>query len=217
MSYIAELVVRHRNLTLMPTLQALPELELTVESQPVTSVEAPVLFYLADAPDFGAFDAALDDDHTVARWGVETVLDDQRVYRIEFTPETRFLTPMLSEFGLRVLEATSTPAGWHLRVHTATRRVIEEFIEACSQEDVECLLESVYSTSVESGAVVREGSELRLTDRQREVARTATQMGYFDSEGASAEEVAAELGITASTLSSHLRAITAKLYTTFFD
>lgn len=217
MSYIAELVVSHRDLTLMPTLQALPGLELTVESQPVTSAENPVLFYLVDAPDFDAFDAALDEDYTVAHWGMGTRMDDQRVYRVEFTPETKFVTPMLSEFGLRVLEATSTPAGWHLRVHTSTRRVIEAFIEACSREDIECRLESVYSTSVEAGAVIREGTELQLTDRQREVARTATQMGYFESGGASAGEVAAELGIATSTLSSHLRAITAKLYTTFFE
>jgi|AntRauMinimDraft_4_1070384.scaffolds.fasta_scaffold00879_1 predicted DNA binding protein len=216
MSYIAEVVVGHRNLTLTPTLQALPEVELTVESQPVTSMESPVLFYLVDAPDFEAFEAALGEDYTVAHWRVTTILDDRRIYRIEYTPETRFMTPMLTEFGLRVLEATSTPEGWHLRVHTTTRRLIEEFIEECTRQGVECQLESVYTTSVESEAVLQEGTAFQLTDRQREVARTATQMGYFDSSGASAEEVAAELDIAASTLSSHLRAITEKLYTAHF-
>jgi len=172
MSYIAELVVSHRELTLMPTLQALPGVELTVESQPVTSAENPVLFYLVEAPDFEAFEGALEEDYTVAGWEVATMLDDQRIYRIEYTPATRFVTPMLSEFGLRVLEATSTQAGWHLRVHTTTRRVIEEFIQACSRQGIECRLESVYSTSVESEPVIREGTELQLTERQREVART---------------------------------------------
>ncbi|MFB6308950.1 MAG: helix-turn-helix domain-containing protein [Haloarculaceae archaeon] len=51
-----------------------------------------------------------------------------------------------------------------------------------------------------------------LTDRQREVLETATEMGYFDyPKGANAGEVAAELDISVSTLSEHLAAAQSKV------
>lgn len=46
-----------------------------------------------------------------------------------------------------------------------------------------------------------------LTDRQREVLETAHRMGYFEHpKRTNAGEVAAELGITTSTLTGHLSA-----------
>ncbi|WP_336002645.1 helix-turn-helix domain-containing protein [Halorientalis halophila] len=52
----------------------------------------------------------------------------------------------------------------------------------------------------------------RLTGRQREVLALAYEMGYFDyPKGANAEEVAAELDISASTLSEHLAAAQEKV------
>ncbi len=52
----------------------------------------------------------------------------------------------------------------------------------------------------------------RLTDRQREVLETATEMGYFEyPKGANASEVAAALDISVSTLSEHLAAAQSKV------
>lgn len=50
-----------------------------------------------------------------------------------------------------------------------------------------------------------------LTERQREAARVAVEHRYFDADGADADEVAAELGISKATLSDHLRAVRAEL------
>lgn len=66
----------------------------------------------------------------------------------------------------------------------------------------------------------REGDEVdirtvdiaALTDRQREVLRTANDMGYFQHpRGAHATDVAEELDISVSTFSEHLRAAEAKV------
>jgi predicted DNA binding protein len=52
----------------------------------------------------------------------------------------------------------------------------------------------------------------QLTDRQREVLATAYEMGYFDyPKGANAEEVAAALDISPSTLAEHLAAAQQKI------
>jgi len=50
-----------------------------------------------------------------------------------------------------------------------------------------------------------------LTDRQREVARLAVQRGYHSQDGTSAAALADDLGISATTLSEHLRAVRRKL------
>lgn len=54
----------------------------------------------------------------------------------------------------------------------------------------------------------------RLTDRQRDVLRTAVEMGYFEyPRGATMTEIADELGINDSTLSQHLVAAQSKILT----
>jgi DNA-binding CsgD family transcriptional regulator len=55
-----------------------------------------------------------------------------------------------------------------------------------------------------------------LTERQREVAETAVEMGYFDADAADAETVAAELDVSRSTLSQHLRVIIRKVLSQLF-
>lgn len=56
-----------------------------------------------------------------------------------------------------------------------------------------------------------------LTARQREVTKRAIEMGYFDRQGASADTIATELGISKSTLSKHLRIVTEKILTQVFE
>ncbi|MDG5776124.1 helix-turn-helix domain-containing protein [Haloarculaceae archaeon H-GB2-1] len=216
MSHIAELTVKHPNLVLTPTLEAIPDLEVRVESQPITVAESPTLFYMVRAPDFRAFEDELVTDHTVDGWAVDGVFDSSRIYKITFSETTRFLTPQISDIGLRILDATSVEGGWHLRVHTPTRKQLERFLSYCRDEDVQCHLEKVFSTADDSGPTTGERIDLELTDRQREVAQTATEMGYFGAGGASADEVAAELDIAPSTLSSHLRTITEKVFARLF-
>lgn len=57
-----------------------------------------------------------------------------------------------------------------------------------------------------------------LTSRQREVYRTAYEMGYFEHDGdANATDIADELDIAVSTLSEHLNAVQQKLADAYFD
>jgi predicted DNA binding protein len=55
-----------------------------------------------------------------------------------------------------------------------------------------------------------------LTDRQRETAALAVRLGYFESGGASAGELADRLDVSKSTVSEHLRAVRAKVGTQLF-
>ncbi|PAU84774.1 bacterio-opsin activator [Halorubrum salipaludis] len=55
-----------------------------------------------------------------------------------------------------------------------------------------------------------------VTDRQAEVAAVAAEKGYFDGDGASAAEIAADLDLAKSTVSEHLRAVTDTLFSQAF-
>jgi len=55
-----------------------------------------------------------------------------------------------------------------------------------------------------------------VTDRQAEIAAVAAEKGYFDRDGASAAEIAAEFDLAKSTVSEHLRAVTDTLLSQAF-
>ncbi|MGQ3330262.1 helix-turn-helix domain-containing protein [Halorubrum sp. FL23] len=55
-----------------------------------------------------------------------------------------------------------------------------------------------------------------VTDRQAEIASVAAEKGYFNGDGASAEEIAADLDLAKSTVSEHLRAVTDTLFSQAF-
>jgi predicted DNA binding protein len=78
-----------------------------------------------------------------------------------------------------------------------------------SQVDIRRLLRTRGDQSHHDLVFVDRG---RLTERQREVLRTAHEMGYFERpKGANAGEVAAALGISRSTFTEHLSAAQTKL------
>lgn len=137
------------------------------------------------------------------------------MYRIQLGPATKFVTPTLSELGIHVILAQSARNGWCFKLETAEKERLGEFWDHCRNEGIQFELEKIYSSGTEP-MNRRVGFKSELTDRQREIARTATQMGYYDQGGASAEEVATELGIAPSTLSTHLRRINAKLFHEMF-
>ena len=55
-----------------------------------------------------------------------------------------------------------------------------------------------------------------VTDRQAEIATVAAEEGYFEAGGASAADVAAEFDLAKSTVSEHLRTVTAALFSQTF-
>lgn len=102
-------------------------------------------------------------------------------------------------------------------------RGIERVIEAFGHADYVVGLEQLIRAGDGAPEGVSAASETalldidELTDRQREVARAAVERGYFDTDGPSAADIAAELGIAKATLSEHLRAVQSELVRQAFD
>ena len=217
-SFIAEMIISHPDLPLIPTIRTTDGVEIAVESQPLTYPDrsGSILFYSVTNCDFRAFDSALETDHTVDEWRVTMEFQDCRVYQIYHTHETKFTTPELADLGLQELSSRAVDRGWELRLHAPDRERLGDYWEFCREENVRFDLEKIYSAEPQANAFSGDRVEIPLTERQREVARTAARMGYYEPEGASAAEVADDLDISPSTLSTHLRRIMDKVFRQLF-
>lgn len=215
-SYITEVVLIHPDFPIAPTLGAVPHATITEESIRPPAEDVPAVLYRVTDVEFPTFESALTQDHTVADWNQTMDFGDTRMYRVQLSPATTFVTPALSELGIHAVSAESAGHGWRFELETANRDHLAAFWSYCREEDIQFELETLRSSGAQP---VEERVRIKapLTNRQLDVARVATQMGYYDRDGASAKEVADELGIAPSTLSTHLRRINAKIFDFLFN
>ena len=218
-NFIAEMIISHPDLPLIPTIRTVDDVDVAVESQPLASSErsGPIMFYSLSGCGFQPFESALATDHTVDEWQVTMEFPDCRLYQVYHSSAAKFTSYEIAKLGLQVLSTRNTGRGWLMRLYAPEKERLGDYWRYCREEDVEFHLEKLYSTGPQAYPVSDDGSELSLTDRQREVARTAARMGYYEPDGAGAEAVADELGITSSTLSTHLRRILAEVFRQLFD
>lgn len=203
----------HPDFPLAPTIEDVPDLYLKEESvRPPISPEEPIIFCRASVPDFHDFESAITGDHTVNDWALAMDFGESRIYRIHLSSETEFITPKFAELGIYVIFIKSATRGWRFKVEAPKKESLSALWEYCREEDFEFHLEKIHNSTVQASDPEGDSLKALLTDRQLDVVRTATQMGYYDQDGATAEEVATELGISPSTLSTHLRRIMAKIF-----
>jgi predicted DNA binding protein len=216
-SFITEVVLTHPDFPIAPTLEAVPHATITEESiRPPPTGDVPAVLYRVTDVDFPAFESALTQDHTVADWSQTMDFGDTRMYRVQLSPATTFVTPTLSELGIHAVSAENADSGWRFQLETAKRDHLAAFWNYCREENIQFELETLRSSGAQP-VEERVGIKAALTNRQLDVARVANQMEYYDRDGASAKEVAAELGIAPSTLSTHLRRINAKIFDFLFS
>lgn len=210
-------MLTHPDFPLAPTLEATPSASIVEESiRPPTTEDVSAVLYRVTDVDFRAFESALARDHTVAEWSQTMDFGDTRMYRVELSPTTKFVTPTLSELGIHAVSAENAGRGWRFRLETAEHDHLGAFWDHCRAEEIQFELQTLRSSRAQPFEE-HDGIKAALTDRQLEVARVATRMRYYDRDGASATDVAAELDIAPSTLSTHLRRINAKVFDVLFN
>lgn len=92
--------------------------------------------------------------------------------------------------------------GWTVRFRIEDREELVAFVRACAERDVSLDLERVYEPSVPPSV----GSELGLTDTQRETLLLALDAGYFDvPRETNVTELADRLGVSDTAVSQRLR------------
>ncbi|QCS44489.1 helix-turn-helix domain-containing protein [Natrinema versiforme] len=215
-SFIAEVVLTHPNAPLAATLEAVPHATITEESiRPAPTADEPAVFYRVTDVAFHAFETELARDHTVAEWTQTMDFGDTRMYRVQLGPATIFVSPTLYELGIHVVNSESADLGWRFWLETGDRNHLSALWDYCREKDIQFELEVLRNSGAQP---MNEQVRIKaaLTDRQQQIAQVATRMGYYEKGGASAKDVAAELDIAPSTLSTHLRRINATVFDSLF-
>ena len=137
----------------------------------------------------------------------------QRVYEFDREDDDPCICEFIEGAIGPVAETYATDGNLHVTIHAGDVERLRELLGDLNQRFDGVRIEYLVQSREQA-----EESELvpvdmrRLTDRQREVLRTAHEMGYFEyPRGANASEVAAALDIEPSTFTEHLNAAQSKL------
>ncbi|MFB6281019.1 MAG: helix-turn-helix domain-containing protein [Haloferacaceae archaeon] len=151
---------------------------------------------------------------------VRPVVDvgDRRVYRFEREAGAGCACETVESAGVPVADVRAESGVLVLTLHLEGVEPLREVLPAlragADRVEVRSLVRTAPDRNAD-GSTARAPTLLdpgRLTDRQREVLRTAHGMGYFEyPRRASAEAVAAELDIAPSTFAEHLAAAQGRL------
>lgn len=147
--------------------------------------------------------------------GVEEVFDygAQSVYQFDRETETPCICEYLESRLGPVAETYALDGDLHVTFHAGRMHNLREVLRECKEQFGDVRVEYlVRGRESEDDSEIIPVDVRRLTERQREVLRTAYEMGYFEyPRGANAGEVAEELGIRPSTFTEHINAAQSKI------
>lgn len=202
-----KMYVEHPDLPLVPTIRALPEVELGVFSNAATDPEHDVYTFWIEASDFDAVEQALSEDHTVADYSVILEAGKRKTCSIEYSDDVTLITPGVVEVGGLTLEARSYTNGWLIHLQLQDHDDVFSLNEYAEEHGIHLdLLELTQND---------ERDELQgygLTESQREALVSAYVQGYYDyPRNTMLEELASTLDISSTAVSGRLRRGSARL------
>lgn len=201
MTIAARAYIEHPDLALAPTIAAMSDATIRVLPQAGTDPEHDTFPFLVRCDDCDAFEAALENDHTVASFERIAEEDGARMYHIRHTDGTKLLTPKTTAVGGMMVDAESSEAGWVVQLRLPDRRALNAIWEYTADEGIRFDLTEVYREP--AGSV---GTAYGLTEPQREALTVAYERGYFEMpREATLDDVADALGISQTAASGRLR------------
>jgi len=161
------------------------------------------------AEEFTAEGAATPRDEGISRIAT---YDTGAVYRFRRARDQHCVCEDVEAFGYPVSEIHATDGTLYVSFHAPDVETVREIVSGLQDRFSGIHLRKLTRCGEGSGADLALVDRSRLTARQREVLRTAHDMGYFEHpKGANAGEVADDLDISPSTFSEHLAAAQRKL------
>lgn len=208
MAIITEVQFAHDDGALADTLRSMPELTVRSVRETSTVPERSPSFFWFDNADPGELRPRLEADHTVRTVTPVPTSEDDRLWAVQFTPETQLLAPRVTKAGGFVLDARSsptheTPRGWRERWFFPDDDGMDEIWEYARAEEFEF---DVLDLSQRLRSDVAHVDPDPLTDQQRETLLTAYERGYFtEPRETSLEELADALDVSPSAVNGRLR------------
>lgn len=198
MPIITEVEFGHEHGALAETLEALPELSVSVVRETRTDPRRSLYLMRFAATDTD-LRSVLNADSTVRAVEPMPGFDDQEVWGVEFAADTKLMSPRVTNDDGFVLDASSTDVtenlrGWHERWLLPDREALHDIWDYARSNGFE--FEVLEFRRQGQTDFTYSGPEAP-TDEQRAALITAYQAGYFaDPRETSLDEIAAELDIS---------------------
>lgn len=205
---ITEVRFAHERGALAETLAALPDVGVSVVQEAGTDPTNDVYVIRFEGGDLDEVEAVLGTDPTVERIEPMREFEDQRLFGIEFTPETMLLNPTVTRQDGFVLEARGTNVledapGWHERWLLPDDETLRDIWQYARENGFQ--FETIeFSQHGQSDPDFEEMNV--VTDHQREALVTALEGGYFaEPREMSLEELAERLDLSSTAAARRLR------------
>lgn len=200
MSITAKVFIQHERLALVPTLQRLDDIQITVITQGTTDPGATVFPFLIEYESRAELERMLEDDPTVECFDLVDWADERGIYYIGHTPETKFISTVVTEVNGFLVHTETKRDGWFVRLLLPDREALNRIWEFANENGIRLDIIEIYGTDA--------GNEepYGLTDEQRAALKIAYEKGYFgEPRDISLNEVADELGLSSTAMSGRLR------------
>jgi predicted DNA binding protein len=201
MSITAKVYIEHEHLALVPTLQHLEGVKIRVITQGTTDPGSTYFPFLIEYDDHEELESMLEADVTVASFELVDRTDDTAIYYIEHTPQTRFISSVVTEVNGFLVHTETSDRGWLVHLLLPDREALNTIWEYAIENDITLDIVEIYSNEDAGGE-----SSYGLTDEQRDALQLAFSAGYFNEpRDVSLSEVAAEMGLSSTAMSGRLR------------
>lgn len=201
MGAIIEATVPAEQFALRDTFRAVPDAEFEVVRIVAHGADGVMPFVWASGASFEDVDDALRADASVAGAEALTEVDDEYLYRMEWTADIRVLMYILLEEQATVLSAHGQDRQWHLRIMLPGRDSLSSTREFCEEFGVDIDIRSIYDLS----RSMRRG-EFGLSEEQYAALEATLDRGFYAiPRDVTLQDLADELDISHQALSERLR------------
>lgn len=208
MAIITEVQFAHEDGALADTLDALPDIDVSVIREAGTDPEFELDLIRFEGGSTGEIERVLEGDHTVERIRHIPRYQDQRLFGVEFAPETRLLNPeVTSRDGFVMYAHSSDPDGFRRGWYECWLLPDADALHDIWQHAREERFEFEIIELRREGRITPEypGPDA-LTEQQREALLAAYELGYFaEPREASLEAVADSLGLSATAVGGRIK------------
>lgn len=208
MVLVTEVRFAHERGALADTLTAMPDVSVDVVREASTAPGHSAYFFRFGHSCPEDVRPVLETDRTVRDFEPVSAVDDQRLWKIELAPETKLLSPIVTEQGGFVLDARSShtrrdPRGWRERWFFPDQDGITVVWQHARAEEFE--FDVLDLTRQLQPAATRMGTT-PLTEQQRRTLLTAYERGYFEEpRKTSLEDLAETFDVSPSAINGRLR------------
>jgi len=206
MSVIAEFTTPADEFVLGGALAAHPDVRVELEQVVPTRGEV-VPFFWAWGRNLDAFAETVREQSGVAALEQVEGVDDQILYRVEWTDATTDLGRVFRTTDATVLEASGQRDAWRFELRFPSHEEVREFQADCNDYDISLELQRLHSlTELDADG------KYDLTAEQRDTLLTALEEGYFkEPRDITLAELAELQGLSPTAVSGRMRRAEAKL------